>query len=233
MSQLWLQLLSTGGAKADETVVAQLNRYIDLLLDANQRMNLTRIATREDAEVKHIADALTLLPFIPKQPIHLVDVGSGGGIPGIPLAIALPEVKVVLLESIRKKADFLHSVVKEMNLSNVEVVNARVEDVAHSARRESFDLVTARALAAMNVLLEWCLPLIKKSGKVLAMKGSRIADELGQAGHALKVLSAAAPVIHSVTLPGVDHHVIVEVGKIGKTPPKYPRTPSQVNSSPL
>jgi len=229
MSQLWQQLLGGDGAY----IIPQLHRYIDLLLDANTRVNLTRIATQEDAEVKHIGDAFTLLPFIPDSPAHLIDVGSGGGIPGIPLAIARPDAKVVLLESIRKKADFLHSVVKEMNLPNVEVVNARVEDVAHSARRESFDVAIARALAPMNILLEWCLPLVKKSGKVLAMKGGKASEELSQCTHALKILRGGPPVIHPVSLPGLDHHVIVAVGKMGKTPRKYPRNPSQVNSSPL
>jgi 16S rRNA (guanine527-N7)-methyltransferase len=229
MSNLWQQLLH----RDDQIVIAQLSRYIDLLLDANTRMNLTRIANREDAEIKHIADALTLLPFIPAETTSLVDVGSGGGIPGIPLSIVLPNLKVILIESIRKKADFLRQTVQAMNLANVEIVNARVEDVAHSARRESFDVVTARALAPMNVLLEWCLPLVKRSGKLLAMKGEKVVEELAASSHAIKTLCGGTTRVHPVSLPGVDHHVIVEVGKLCKTPVKYPRSPAQVNADPL
>jgi len=233
MTDLWQQLCHRSGVGFDEIKDAAMNRYIDLLLDANARMNLTRISTREDATVKHIGDALTLLPLIPAGAIHVVDVGSGGGIPGIPLAIVRPDVKIALLESVRKKADFLKSVVATMNLSNVEVINARVEDLSHSARRGSFDVVTARALAPMNILLEWCIPLIKKTGRVLAQKGEKVSAELIQAERAIKQLGAGRPIVHPVILPGVDHHVIVEIARVGSTPLRYPRNPQQVNASPL
>src|SRR5689334_11730720 len=129
MPELWSQLASAAGVALSQSQHDQLNRYIDLLIEANQRMNLTRIADRPVAEVQHIADSLTLLPFLPKEPHRLADVGSGGGVPGIPLAIVRPDVEVTLIESTKKKAQFLRDTTSALRLSNVNVVDARAEDV--------------------------------------------------------------------------------------------------------
>ena len=163
---------------------ARLGRYLDLLLAANERMNLTRIHDRADAETFHIGDAMALLPHLPEGgggggggAFDLADVGSGGGVPGVPLAIVRPEVRVTLIESVGKKAAFLQSVVEELQLENVAVVNGRAEALP----AKSFDVVTCRAVASMQKLLVWCRSLIRPGGMLLAMKGPKLAEELEEA----------------------------------------------------
>lgn len=233
MNELWTNLCQAAGIQMDESLDRRLNAYIELLLRANERMNLTRIQTREEAEVRHVGDALTLLPLIASGRQRLADVGSGGGVPGIPLAIARPDLRVTLIESTRKKAAFLRDAIHELSLENVEVADVRAEELAHSERRETFAVVAARALASMNVLAEWCLPLVKTGGKLLAMKGEKAAAELASSGSALKKLGGGCATVHPAHLPGIDHHVIVEVAKISSSPRIYPRSPAQVSAQPL
>src|SRR5688500_14610379 len=226
MTPLWNDLAARAGLTLTDDQHAQLSRYLDLLLEANQRMNLTRITDRAAAEVQHVGDALTLLPLLPPGNIRVADVGTGGGVPGIPLAIARPDARAVLIESTKKKAAFLASAVAALGLGNVEVSDLRAEDAGQSAQfRETFDVVTARAVATLDWLAEWCLPLAKpKTGKVLAMKGARAAEELPAAAKALKLLHAGEPVVHPVDLPGSEHRVIIEIPKRGRTDPRLPRS---------
>jgi 16S rRNA (guanine527-N7)-methyltransferase len=223
---LWNSIAGRGGVALADAQRQALHGYLDLLLDANQRMNLTRIADRAAAEVQHVGDALTVLPFLPKDAHRLVDVGSGGGVPGIPLAIARPDARVTLLESTRKKANFLQDVVTKLNLSNVTVLGDRAESAARGSLREACDVAVARAVGAMDFLVEWCLPLLKKGGKMLAMKGARIAEELPAAQKAIRLLGGGEAIVHPVELPGTEHHVIVEILKVGKTDIRYPRDPT-------
>src|SRR3954463_11699888 len=196
-------------------------------------MNLTRIDTLAEAEVGHIGDSLTLLPFFPKPAFTLADVGSGGGVPGIPIAIARPDAKITLIEATQKKATFLENASRQIGLTNVRITTHRAEDEARGGSRESFDIVTARALAAMNVLVEWCLPLVKVGGKLLAMKGGKISEELPAATRAIKLLGGAEAVVHPAELPGAQYHVIVEIRKIQRTDKRYPRTTQQTKEKPL
>ena len=204
----------------------QLSRYIDLLIEANRRMNLTRIADRGAAEVQHVGDALTVLPYLPKEGHRLVDVGSGGGVPGIPLAVARPDVSVVLVEATGKKAAFLAETAKALGLSNVRVVNERAELAGRGELREACDVAVARAVGALDFLVEWCLPLVKKGGRMLAMKGARIVDELPAAKRAIHLLGGGEVIVHPVELPGTEHRVIVEIKKVGRTDARYPRDPT-------
>jgi len=231
MNALWTQLAAAAGLSLSESQHALLHRYLDLLLEANKTMNLTRIEDRATAEILHIADALTLLPYLPQDPHRLADVGSGGGVPGIPLAIARPDAQVFLLESTKKKAAFLDRTATTLALSNIRVLPDRAEDIAHSDLRESFDIVTARAVGAMNLLVEWCLPLLKTGGKLLAMKGAKLAEELPAADNAIGLLNGGPPITHPVQLPGTENHAIVEVPKLGRTDPRYPRPASQAKKS--
>jgi 16S rRNA (guanine527-N7)-methyltransferase len=231
---LWNLLASAAGLTLSDEQTAKLSRYLDLLLAANQRMNLTRIESRDAAELAHVADSLTLLPFLPPAAHKLADVGSGGGVPGIPLAIARPDAAVLLIESTQKKAAFLKDAAAQLGLTNVSVSSWRAEDVGHSNSRETCDIVTARAVGAMVFLVEWCLPLVKKGGKLLAMKGPRIIEELPTAEKAIKLLGGGSAVVHPVTsLPDITGHVIVEVPKLAKTAPRYPRPATTVKGKPL
>jgi 16S rRNA (guanine527-N7)-methyltransferase len=221
---LWDDLAARADLALTDDQHAALSRYLDLLFDANQRMNLTRITDRPQAELQHVADALTLLPHLPKDPHRLADVGSGGGVPGIPLAIARPDVRVMLIEATKKKAAFLQSAAAQLNLSNVTVLEHRAEDVGRLDKyRDDFNVAVARAVATLPWLAEWCLPLVQRGGKMLAMKGPKVAEELPVAAKAILWLNGGEPVIHRVELPGTEHRVIVEIKKLGKTDPKYPR----------
>ena len=234
MNALWTEIATEAGSALTADQHELLARYIDLLLEGNRRMNLTRILDREAAEVHHVGDALTLLRFIPAGPLRAADVGSGGGVPGIPLAIARPDVQVVLIESTRKKSTFLEETASRLSLGNVRVSALRAEEAGRSPQlRESFDVVVARAVATMEWLGEWCLPLVKKGGKMLAMKGPKAAEELPAAEHVIRLMGGSSPDVHPAGLPGADNHVIVEIRKLRKTPPAYPRPATSAKNNPL
>ncbi|HVT90624.1 MAG TPA: 16S rRNA (guanine(527)-N(7))-methyltransferase RsmG [Tepidisphaeraceae bacterium] len=226
MNELWRQLSARANVILSSEQAQSLQGYLDLLLQANEQINLTRISGPDAAQVQHVGDALTLLEYLPAGPIKLVDVGSGGGVPGIPLAIARPDMSVTLIESTKKKAAFLTNTAKTLNLKNVIVIDQRAEKVARTARRESFDVAAARAVGTMDWLAEWCLPLVKRTGKMLAMKGAKIREELPLSAKAIKILGGGEPIVHPVQLPGTEHHVIVEIPKVFKTDPKFPRNPT-------
>jgi 16S rRNA (guanine527-N7)-methyltransferase len=188
----------------------KLSRYLDLLLEANQRMNLTSVTERPAAELLHVRDALTLLPFLPEGAFYLGDIGSGGGCPGIPLAIARPDAMVTCIESTKKKAAFLEETAKALSLANVKVAPLRAEDI-----KSTFTVVTARAVGSMTALAQIGLPLVKPGGKLLAMKGPKIVEELPPARNMIARLGGRAAVVHPVDLPGAEGHVIVEIVKKG------------------
>lgn len=231
---LWNELAARANRTLADEQHQRLSKYLDLLLEANQRMNLTRIVDRESAEAQHVGDALTLLKFIPGQARRIADVGSGGGVPGLPLAIALPGVEFVLFESTKKKAVFLDHAARELGLGNVRVSDLRAEDAGRDkAFRETFDVATARAVGTMNWLGEWCLPLVRKGGVFLAMKGPKAAEELPLAEHAIKLLGGSSPDVHPADLPGASQHVIVEIRKTAKTPSNFPRPATATKGKPL
>jgi 16S rRNA (guanine527-N7)-methyltransferase len=226
---LWAALAGRARIVLSEQQSVSLAGYLDLLLAGNETMNLTRITDRSAAEVQHVADALTILPFLPGGPFELADVGSGGGVPGIPLAIVRPDARFLLIESTRKKAEFLRRTVATLGLSNVRVSEERAEDLAQlkapNARevREHFDVAVARAVATMVWLAEWCLPLVKKGGRMLAMKGPKVTDELPPAAKAIRLCGGGPPVLHAVALPFAQNHLIVEIAKTGRCDSRYPR----------
>ncbi|HEX4056451.1 MAG TPA: 16S rRNA (guanine(527)-N(7))-methyltransferase RsmG [Tepidisphaeraceae bacterium] len=228
--ELFNALAQKAGLTLDPAQHARLNSFLDLLLSANQRMNLTRITDRAQAEILHVADALTLLPHLPHGPHRLADVGSGGGIPGIILAIVRGDAQVVLIESTRKKADFLRAAAADLKLANVSVEPLRAEEVGRSGQRESFDVAVARAVALLPILVQWLLPLVKRGGCALAMKGPKGREELEQAHQAIKHLGGGTAVIVPADLPGASGHVIVKIPKASRTPSRYPRHPSRAGN---
>lgn len=233
MNPLWIELAERAGVSLAEPQVAALDRYLDLLIAANERMNLTRITDRSAAEVLHVGDALTVLPHLPPLPHQLVDVGAGGGVPGIPLAIARPDILVGLIEATQKKAEFLRETIADLDLINVTVIAERAEDVGNSELRETFDIAIARAVGTMEWLAEWCLPLVKRGGKMLAMKGPKVIEELPTASRAIKLLGGGEPVTHAIELPGAEHHVIIEIPKVARSDRRYPRLPTHAKGRPL
>ncbi len=227
MTPLWQETADRAHLSLTDRQDALLNRYLDLLLEANTRMNLTRITDRTQADIRHVADSLTVLPFLNPGPLKLADVGSGGGVPGIPLAIVRPDAQVLLIESTKKKGAFLRAATDQLGLGNITVSDSRVEELAHEpALREHFDVAVARAVATIDWLIEWCLPLVSKGGKFLAMKGPKVHEELSRASRALKQTGGGPAVIHPVELTGTEHHLIVEIPKIARSDPRLPRPPA-------
>lgn len=213
--------------------ILQMGRYIHLLLETNKQFNLTAIKDPDEAWMRHVLDSLSLLPFI-GEVASVIDVGSGGGLPGIPMAITQPNVAVTLLEATGKKAKFLQQVAQELGLKNVRVVSDRAETAGQDKKyRQQFDLAIARAVGPLNVMLEYTLPLVKVGGRVLAMKGSKAEGELEEAGDAIMTLGGGEVHVYDA-LPGVvDDAVIVEIHKAQPTPKQYPRLPGMPKMEPL
>jgi 16S rRNA (guanine527-N7)-methyltransferase len=209
--------------------VEQLAAYVELLLRATQDFNLTAIRDHDEAWKRHVLETLRLLAVLPEGS-SLIDVGSGGGIPGMVLAIARPSLSVTLLEATTKKVRFLEATGKTLGLSNLRVVDDRAETAAAvgSPYREAFDIVTARAVAPLRVLLELTVPFAKVGGHLLAVKGERAQDELAEASRARSTLQ--------VELTGTHRHptaTLLLFEKTGPTPKKYPRRPGEPKKTPL
>ena len=224
-------LIADLGIEFEEGDLQQLANYLDLLLETNKQFNLTGIKEPEEAWTKHILDSLSLIPTLVKEGVkHVVDVGSGGGLPGIPLAITLPDVTFTLVETTRKKALFLSDAVEQLGLDNVTVIAERAENLStkDGGFRGIADAVIARAVGPLNVLLELTIPFAKIDGVVLAIKGERAPIEVEEARKALHVLKAE--VESSVrTTTGT----VLTIRKNEATPKKYPRLAGEPKRMPI
>lgn len=229
MSELWS---SAAGRVLSQEETTRLHGYLDLLLKANEVMNLTRIVYRAQAELAHVADALTLLPHLPPGTNALADIGSGGGVPGLVLACVLPDVRFTLVEGTQKKARFLKETAESLKLKNVNIHPLRAEEAAEYIR-DSQNVVTARAVAELAFLVEWSMPLLKAGGYLLAMKGPKLQEEIPAAKRALELCGGGKPEVHACALPGLEGHVIATVKKVRDTPGKYPRAVSMAKGKPL
>jgi len=201
-----------------------VNRFIDFLFAENEKQNLiSRQAGREDV-LSHIEDSLAVLQFISLAGKRVIDIGSGAGFPAIILAMHCEDAQFVLVESDLKKSSFLESCRLQLNLKNVQVVRARAEEIGQDKQyRAQFDCCSSRAVAAMNILLEYGLPLLKTEGKMLLWKGLNYQAEIEAAQNALQVLQAEVEGICPYTLPGDRQRTIVVVNKQAETSPQYPR----------
>lgn len=219
------------GLAFDPGDVEQLGRYLALLLRANESFNLTAIRDAEEAWQRHILDSLSLIPLlVSSEARRVIDVGSGGGLPGVPLAITLPDMHVTLLEATGKKARFLKETTRALALSNVSVSNDRAETIGRDREqhREQYDVVIARAVGRLSVLLELTVPLAREGSLVLAIKGAKADEEIEEAKRALHLMHAK--VIDQVsTTTGR----IVVIEKLRRTPKLYPRRPGEPKRAPL
>ena len=211
------------GIKLNEKQINNFEEYMKLLIEWNKKINLTAITTPEDIVLKHFIDSLTILKYIKKEE-KLIDVGTGAGFPGIPLKIANPELEVYLADSLNKRINFLNIVIDELNLNNIKTIHTRIEDLGQKKEyREQFDVVTSRAVASFNILLEYMLPLLKIGGKGICMKGSNI-EEINNSKNALEILGGEIEKIEELELPFSDiKRNIIVVKKIKTTPKAYPR----------
>jgi len=212
-----------------------VERYVTLLLEANARINLTRVVEPEAIARLHLLDALSALPLIDQlEPSRALDLGSGGGVPGIVLALARPGVTWVLVDSVRKKADMLAAFVDALGLGAVSVRSERAEDLGRtSAWRESVDIVTARACAPLPVLAEYALPLLRVGGSLVAWKGPIGADELSGGDRAARRLGGGWAEVRPTGVAALGDHRFVQVPKRSPTPEAYPRRPGEPARRPL
>ena len=210
--------------KFTEEQLNQFYKYMNLLLEWNEKINLTAITDPNEVILKHFIDSLTINKYI-KENSTLADVGTGAGFPGIPLKILRPDLKITLVDSLNKRINFLNEVINKLNLVNIETVHSRIEDFGIDNKyRESFDFVTARAVANLAVLSEYLLPIAKVGGQCVCMKGSSVEEELSNGKNAIKVLGGKIKNIDEFVLPDSDmsRNVII-IDKIKNTPNKYPR----------
>lgn len=217
--------LSAGFADAAEA-------YVRLLLDANTRLNLTRVTEPDEIARLHLLDALAGLPMLPGSG-SVVDLGSGGGVPGIVLALARPDLAWTLVDSVGKKADALRGFVSGLRLAGVEVLAERAEVLGRGPTRESFDAVTARACAALPVLEEYALPLLRVGGTLLAWKGRISSDELAAGAAASGMLGGGMPEVRPTDLAALGDHRFIVIGKERPTDARWPRRPGEPARRPL
>ncbi|GAO99975.1 16S rRNA (guanine(527)-N(7))-methyltransferase RsmG [Fructobacillus ficulneus] len=234
---LFIKTLTDAGLVLSDEQLAQFDQYFTLLVETNKEFNLTAITDHNEVYLKHFYDSLTLALYQPKlaegEPT-LIDIGSGAGFPALPLKIALPNLKVTLVDSLNKRVNFLKTVVAELGLKNVTVLHGRAEDLGQEAKmREGFDYATARAVARTSVLAEYTLPFVKLGGELLVMKGSAGADELADGQKALTTLGGKLKESFDFQLPNQDPRMIQIIDKVNKTPKKYPRQAGTPSKKPL
>ena len=234
-----IQALAIGaealGVRLNEQQIGQFAQYATLLEEWNTRMNLTRVAPK-DVVPLHFLDSLTVSAAAEASLAgRLLDVGTGAGFPGVPLKIAHTELSVTLLDSTRKKLDFLDSVISALGLQGIKTVHSRAEETGRDNRhRQKYDVVTARAVARLNVLSEWLLPLVKPGGIAVAMKSATSDEEITEAENAVKILGGEVEKVCSVVIPGTDiERKIVVIRKLRPTPAKYPRIAAEIKARPL
>jgi 16S rRNA (guanine527-N7)-methyltransferase len=226
----WRETFSAGaaalGVPLDAGALDRFSSYLDALLEWNPRVNLTRITDPEQIAVKHFVDSLTCLRAAEFGPsARLADVGSGAGLPGVALAIARPDLRVTLIESSRRRCDFLRHVIRALGLDRVEVACLRAEDAGRQDYyRQSYDLAVSRAVARLAVLAEYCLPLVRVGGAFLAQKGREAETEVAKAAPALEALGGTVEASTRFELPGgAGERKIVVIRKVAPTPEAYPR----------
>ncbi len=208
--------------------------YMLELLEWNKNVNLTAITEENEVIQKHFIDSLTILKYI-NDDDKIIDVGTGAGFPGIPLKISNNKLDITLLDSLNKRILFLDNVIKKLSLNNIKTIHSRVEDAGiNSLYREKFDIATSRAVAQLNILLEYLLPLVKVGGKCICMKGGNIEEELSNSTRALEVLGGKIEKIESFDLPNsnIKRNVII-IEKIKATPKIYPRKAGTPSKKPL
>ena len=222
--KIFLEELAKINLKIEKEEVKKFYEYMKMLIEWNKKINLTAINDEKEIIIKHFIDSLTISKYI-ENAESMVDVGTGAGFPGIPIKIINKDLEVVLVDSLNKRINFLNEVIEKLGLKNIKAIHARAEDLGKDKKyREKFDVVTSRAVANMTVLVEYLLPLTKKEGKCICMKGSEIEDELENAKYAIKLLGGKVDKVEKIEIS--DEHMgrnIILIKKQGNTPNQYPR----------
>ena len=232
--KLFLELANKININLTENQIEKFYKYMKLLLEWNEKINLTAITDENEIVLKHFVDSLTSLKYI-KENDNIIDVGTGAGFPGIPIAIMMPNTKITLLDSLNKRINFLNEVIKELNLKNVETIHSRSEDCGKDILyREKYDISIARAVANLSTLSEYLLPFVKIDGKMICMKGSEVEEELNNSKYAIKELGGEISLQDEFCLPDTDiKRNIIVIKKIKYTPKLYPRKAGLPSKEPL
>lgn len=222
------------GIELDEAALDRFDKYAELLVETNKTLNLTAITEPDEIVYKHFIDSLSLLTCVePQKGARVIDVGTGAGFPGVVLLIARPDLKITLLDGTNKRLVFIENVLNEIGL-NADIVHMRAELAGKDGKfREKYDLVTARAVANLNTLSEYCMPFVKIGGIFAPMKSSKTNEELEKARSAIKLLGGKIKEIKSFDIKNCGERHIIITEKISQTPPKYPRASAQISKKPL
>ena len=222
------------GIELKEEQLEKFYLYMNILLEWNEKINLTAITNEEEIILKHFVDSLTINKYI-EEGKSIIDVGTGAGFPGIPIKILRKDLKVTLLDSLNKRINFLNEVIEKLDLKNIECIHGRAEEFGKNKNhREKYDFATSRAVANMSTLSEYLIPFVKVGGKVLAMKGDKAEEELEEAKKAIKLLGGKVENIDNFYLPDSDiKRNIIIIKKIEKTERKFPRKPGTPAKEPI
>ena len=236
--EIFAEELANYGFKLSSKQKEQFATYYNKLIKFNKKVNLTRITDKNEVYLKHFFDSITpLLEFADlfKGEKSLCDVGAGAGFPSLPIKILCPDLSITIVDSLGKRLKFLDELINDLSLDKVTLVHSRAEDAGQNKNlREKFDLVTGRAVARMSVLSEYCLPLAKVDGYLVALKGPKAQDELAEAKNAIEVLGGSVKEVKELTLPDTDdERTLIVVKKVKATPKKYPRQAGTPNRKPL
>lgn len=236
--EIFAEELANYGFKLSSKQKEQFATYYNKLIEFNKKVNLTRITDKNEVYLKHFFDSITpLLEFsdLFKGEKSLCDVGAGAGFPSLPIKILCPDLSITIVDSLGKRLKFLDELVSDLSLDKVTLVHSRAEDAGQNKNlREKFDLVTGSAVARMSVLSEYCLPLAKVDGYLVALKGPKAQDELAEAKNAIEVLGGSVKEVKELTLPDTDdERTLIVVKKVKATPKKYPRQAGTPNRKPL
>ena len=231
------KLIETGNrinVKIEEYQAEKFYEYMKLLIEWNEKINLTAITEPNDIILKHFIDSATIEQYI-KPSSNVIDIGTGAGFPGIPLSILREDLNITLMDSLNKRIKFLDEVIKEIKLKSTDTIHSRAEELGRDKQyRAKFDIATSRAVASLNVLLEYMIPFVKVGGYCICMKGSNIEEEVENSKKAMKLLNCKVEKIVKFDLPGTDYgRNIVIVKKIGETPNKFPRKPGTPAKEPI
>lgn len=238
MKGSWQEILKRGlqllHLEFNDRQKEELEIYLKLLIDFNRRINLTSIDEPREIVVKHFLDSLVAFKHIPPHS-SVIDIGTGGGFPGIPLKILQPSLQMVLIDSVKKKIDFLNLVIQKLGLKNIEAYHVRAEELGHDDRfREQFDICLSRAVSSLSVLLEYQLPLLKEGGLSIIYKARGVEQEVKEAEEALNILGGRVLEIEPQDVPFLQaERNLILIKKIRKTPARYPRRPGMPEKRPL
>ena len=219
----------------DEEQIEKFYIYMNLLIEWNNKMNLTAITKPEEIILKHFVDSLTISKYIGKDDIKMIDIGTGAGFPGIPLKIYKKDLQITLLDSLNKRINFLNEVIEKLGLEKIEAVHGRAEDFGKNKNyRENFTIATSRAVANLSTLSEYLLPFVEKDGKCICMKGPNLQEESKDLQNCLETLGGKIEKIEEIVLPETEiKRNIMLIKKENKTPKKYPRNPGMPSKKPL